>query len=172
MVLNNMKTVMAGVLMAALAGAGPVTASPDERVQRLGVVNGQVKDNQVVEVTRTLTDPVLYRTDAPAPVPQTLRIRNATARAGDNGAVWLTVRQVMPGTKPQDSTVTARASLWVDGKQTAAVFSQQGVDVLVSAADKAPPLRQVILRSDAPVVLQVPAGWRGPVEVLMDITGE
>ncbi|ECV2306846.1 hypothetical protein DTR82_17595 [Salmonella enterica subsp. enterica serovar Javiana] len=30
----------------------------------------------------------------------------------------------------------------------------------------------VTARSDSPVILQVPATWRGPVEVVMEISGE
>ncbi|EGO3302130.1 DUF5462 family protein [Salmonella enterica] len=173
MVQNNIKAVMAGMLITVWAVAClPAAAKDTEKMQRLGVVNGQVKDNQGVEVTRTLTDPVLYKTEAPEALPRVLRIRDATARTGDNRTVWLTVNQRLPGTKQQSSTVTARAALWVDGKRVPATFSQQGTDVLVSVPQDVTPQQQVMLRSDAPVVLQVPATWRGPVDVVMEISGE
>ncbi|ECV2306853.1 fimbrial protein [Salmonella enterica subsp. enterica serovar Javiana] len=173
MVLNYSRVLMAGMLITVWAVAClPAAAKDTEKMQHLGVVNGQVKDNQVVEVTRTLTDPVLYKTETPDALPQVLRIRNATARAGDNGTVWLTVNQGMPGTKQQSGTVTARTALWVDGKQVPVTFSQQGTDVLVSVPQATTPQQQVMLRSDTPVVLQVPATWRGPVDVVMEISGE
>ncbi|EQA8868661.1 DUF5462 family protein [Citrobacter braakii] len=173
MVRNNRKAAVTGVLMTVLmVASSPVSAQDTERTQRLGVVNGQVKDNQVVEVSRSLTDPVLYKTETPEALPQTLRVRNATARAADGGAVWVTVNQMLPGAKPQRGTVTARTALWVDGKQAPVTFSQQGTDVLITLPQDAAPRQQVMLRSDAPVELQVPANWRGPVEVLMEITGE
>lgn len=164
---------MAGILITVLAVACPQAAAKDiEKMQHLGVVNGQVKDNQVVEMTRTLTDPVLYKVDSPESLPQTLRIRNATVRVGDNGAVWLTVSQRLPGAKQQSSAVTTRSTLWVDGKVVLVTCRQQGEDVLVSPGRGATPQQQVMLRSDSPVVLQVPATWRGPVEVMMEINGE
>ncbi|HDI4957915.1 TPA: DUF5462 family protein [Salmonella enterica] len=173
MVLNNRKAAMAGILITVLAVACPQAAAKDiEKMQHLGVVNGQVKDNQVVEMTRTLTDPVLYKVDSPESLPQTLRIRNATVRVGDNGAVWLTVSQRLPGAKQQSSAVTTRSTLWVDGKVVLVTCRQQGEDVLVSPGRGATPQQQVMLRSDSPVVLQVPATWRGPVEVMMEINGE
>lgn len=173
MVRNNRKAAVAGGLMTVLTMAcSPLAAQDREIMQRLGVVNGQVKDNQVVEVSRSLTEPVLYKTEAPEPLPQTLRVRNATARGAGNGAVWLTVSQMLPGGRQQSGKVTARATLWVDGKSELAAFIQQGTDVLVSLPQDVTPQQQVMLRSDSPVVLQVPANWRGPFEVLMDIAGE
>lgn len=164
---------MALMLITVWGGAHPATASLTESMQRLGVVNGQVKDNQVVEVNRSLSNPVLYKTEIPEPLAQTLRVRNTTARTGDDGSLWLTVSQMLPGAKQnQNSTVTIKATLWADGKKVPATYRQQGPEVLVSIPKDINPKQQVMLRSDAPVILQVPATWRGPVEVVMDITGE
>ncbi|ECV2308164.1 fimbrial protein [Salmonella enterica subsp. enterica serovar Javiana] len=158
------------MLITAWAVACPPAAAQDtEKMQHLGVVNGQVKDNQVVEVTRTLTDPVLYKVDAPEVLPQTLRIRNATVRAADNRAMNVTVEQMLSG---RAATVTAKVALWVDGQRVAATYNQQGVDVLVSLPSQMKAQKQVMLRSDNMVTLQVPANWRGPVAVTMDIVGE
>ncbi|ENF8269133.1 DUF5462 family protein [Salmonella enterica] len=171
MVQNNIKAAMAGMLITAWAVACPPAAAQDtEKMQHLGVVNGQVKDNQVVEVTRTLTDPVLYKVDAPEALPQTLRVRNATARRADNGAVWVTTRQVLAG--QQVAGVTTKVTLWADGKSEPAVFTAQGTDVLISLPQDMTPRQQVMLRSDSPVTLQVPANWRGSLQVPLEITGE
>lgn len=171
--MNTSKLAMAVMLITLWAIAHPATASLTESTQRLGVVNGQVKDNQVVEVNRSLGNPVLYKIEAPAPLAQTLRVRNTTARTGDNGTLWLTVSQMLPGAKQnQNCTVTIKATLWADGKKVPTTYRQQGLDVLVSIPKDINPKQQVMLRSDAPVTLQVPATWRGPVEVVMDITGE
>lgn len=171
--MNTNKLAMAVMLITIWAVVHPATASLTESTQRLGVVNGQVKDNQVVEVNRSLSNPVLYKTEAPEFLAQTLRVLNTTARAGDNGTLWLTVSQMLPGSKQnQNSTVTIKATLWADGKKVPATYRQHGPDVLVSIPKDITPKQQVVLRSDAPVTLQVPATWRGPVEVMMDITGE
>lgn len=168
MVQNRIKAVAAGTLITALAVACPQAVAKDtERTQRLGVVNGQVKENQVVEVSRSLADPVLYQTETPEPLPRTLRIRNATARAADNGAVWVTTSQVLAG--QQTASVTAKMTLWVDGKAVPANWQQQGVDVLIHSLEAQ---RQVMLRSDSPVTLQVPANWRGALRVPMEMAGE
>lgn len=171
--MNTSKLAMAVMLIIICAVVHPASASLTESTQRLGVVNGQVKDNQVVEVNRSLSNPVLYKTEAPEFLAQTLRVLNTIARVGDNGTLWLTVSQMLPGAKQnQNSTVTIKTTLWVDGKKVPATYRQQGPDVLVSIPKDINPKQQVVLRSDAPVILQVPSIWRGPVEVVMDITGE
>lgn len=171
--MNISKLTMVVMLITVWTVAYPATASLTESSQRLGVVNGQVKDNQVVEVNRSLSNPVLYKAEAPEPLAQLLRVRNTTARDGDNGTIWLTVSQMLPGAKQnQNSTVTIKVTLWADGKKMPATYRQQGSDVLVSLPKDIIPKQQVMLRSDTPVTLQVPSFWRGPVEVVMDITGE
>lgn len=171
MVLNKIKTVVAGMLITTLAVASSASAvAMSEKTQRLGVVNSQVKNNQVVEAVRSLTDPVLYKAEGPDALPQTLRIRNATVRAADNGALNVTVEQMLSG-RTHPAPVTAKVALWVDGQRMAATYSQQGMDVLVSLPAQMKAQKQVVLKSDTPVTLQVPANWRGPVTVTMDIVG-
>lgn len=168
MVQNRVKAAVAGTLITVLAVACPQAGAKDtERTQRLGVVNGQVKDNQVVEVSRSLNDPVLYKTDSPEAMPQALRIRNATARGADGGAVWVTTGQQL--TNQQAARVTTKVTLWVDGKVVPANWAQQGVDVVIHSPEAQ---QQVMLRSDSPVTLQVPANWRGSLQVPLEIAGE
>lgn len=160
------KAVVAGMLMTVLAVASPAGAADQERQMPLGVVNGQVKDNQRVEVTRTLPSPELYRETDTGKLPAELRVRNASARAGDNGTVWLTVFRALPEGKTV--SVAVRAALWVDGHRVATGYREEGLDVVlpVPAARK-----EVLLRSDTPVTLAVPAGWRGMVQPEMVIEG-
>lgn len=163
------KAVTAGVLLTALAGVSlfsVASAAEVEKEMYLGVVNGQVKGNQWVEVTRTLPSPELYRETESAKLPEELRIRHASARSGDNGSLWLTVTQDLPG--GERASVTVKAALWVDGSKTVVSYREEGLDVVVSVPAA---LRQVVLRSDTPVTLTVPAGWRGPVRIIMDIEG-
>ncbi|EAO9944418.1 fimbrial protein [Salmonella enterica subsp. enterica serovar Havana] len=158
--------VVAGMLMTVLAVAYPAGAADQERQMPLGVVNGQVKDNQRVEVTRTLPSPELYRETDAGKLPAELRVRNASARAGDNGTVWLTVSRPLPEGKT--ASVSVRVALWVDGQRVATGYREEGLDVVlpVPAAQK-----EVVLRSDTPVTLAVPAGWRGVVQPEMEIEG-
>lgn len=160
------KKVVAGMLMTVLAVASPASATDLERQMPLGVVNGQVKDNQRVEVTRTLPTPELYRETNAGNLPDELRIRNAIARAGDNGTVWLTVSRSLPEGKT--TSVAVRVALWVDGHKVASGYREAGLDVVlpVPAAQK-----EVVLRSDTPVTLVVPAGWRGLVQPEIEIEG-
>lgn len=158
--------VVAGMLMTVLAVASPADATDLEKQMPLGVVNGQVKDNQRVEVTRTLPSPELYRETDAAKLPTELRVRNASARAGDNGTIWLTVSRPLPEGKTV--SVAVRAALWVDGHRVVTGYWEAGLDVVlpVPAAQK-----EVVLRSDTPVTLAVPAGWRGVVQPEMEIEG-
>lgn len=168
MVLSNINKVVAGTLIAIqIVVSSPVMARNTEITQHLGVVNGQVKDNQIVEVTRSLTEPVLYRAATPDALPQMLRIRNATARVADNGAVWVTITHSL--TNQRQAAVTTKVTLWLDGKAVPVSWQQQGVDVLIHCPGAQ---QQIILRSDSPVILQVPANWRGHLQIPMDIAGE
>lgn len=156
-------------LLLALLVVGPLTAaSLTEKTLRLGVVNGQVKDNQVVEAQRSLGDAVLFRVNAPDALPGTLRIRDARMRAGGEGAVRLTISQRLTG-RTIPATVTLWLTLWVDGKRVAATGYQQGVDVVIRVPTAT---QQVMLRADTPLTLQVPANWRGPLNIPLEIVGE
>ncbi len=58
------KAMMAVVLALSVLGIQSALATEyREKTQYLGVVNGQVVGNSVVKVTRTPTDPVLYRVE-------------------------------------------------------------------------------------------------------------
>lgn len=138
-----------------------------EKVMYLGVVNGQVKGNQVVEASRTLPNPELYKASDPAALPDELRIRHSTARAGSDGTLYLMVRQTIPDVQP-DATATVKVTLWIDGKKAPAIFTQQGTDVLIDVPSAQ---KQVELRSDTPMQLLVPANYRGELRVAMNIEG-
>lgn len=91
------KTMMAVALaLSALSIQSALAAEYSEKTQYLGVVNGQVSGNSVVKVTRTPTDPVLYRSGETTPLPASLTIRNAESRAASGGLAYITVKQVLP----------------------------------------------------------------------------
>ncbi|EAO6898646.1 DUF5462 family protein [Salmonella enterica subsp. enterica serovar Saintpaul] len=170
---KSSSVVIAGLMMATVMVTLPSGAAQQltDKTLRLGVVNGQIKDNQIVEARRSLTDPMLYRAEDPNFLPRVLRIRNATARQGDNGTILVWVSQPL-STASRSASVTVGITLWVDGKKVPANYSQQGVDVLIGLPVDTVARQQVMLRGESPVTLQVPASWRGPVDVLMDISGE
>lgn len=155
-----------GILVTALIVAHPAEATDKEKQMPLGVVNGLVKDNQRVEVTRTLPSPELYRETDVANLPTELRIRNASARMGDNGTVWLTISE--PLASGEKMSVTARIAIWVDGTKVPTGYREEGMDVVLPVP---PAQKEVVLRSDTPVTLAVPAGWRGELRQEMVIEG-
>ncbi|EBI4877019.1 fimbrial protein [Salmonella enterica] len=143
------KALMAVALFSAL----PVLAADySEKTQYLGVVNGQVVGNSVVKVTRTPADPVLYRTESNGPLPETLVIRNAESRPASGNMAYITLK----------------TTLMVDGQRAALSVSQRGEDVVITVPAAT---RQVELRSDAPAELEVPANYRGNVQVPVEVEG-
>lgn len=137
-----------------------------EKYMPLGVVNGQVRDNQRLEVKRTLPFPELYREEDPNVLPVSLLIRQATAQKGESGTLLLTLSQVLPD--GGITLITVNVELLIDGKKVRADFQEQGADVLIPVP---PAYHQVVLRSDTPVTLAVPANWRGDIRVVMEING-
>ncbi len=90
------KTMMAVALaLSALSIQSAQAAEYREKTQYLGVVNGQVVGNSVMKVTRTPTDPVLYRSGDTTPLPDNLTVRNAESREASGGLAYITVKQVL-----------------------------------------------------------------------------
>ncbi|WP_105281892.1 DUF5462 family protein, partial [Escherichia sp. MOD1-EC6158] len=104
-----------------------------EKTQYLGVVNGQVSGNSVVKVTRTPTDPVLYRSGDTTPLPGSLTIRNAESRAASGGLAYITVKQILPDNG--EARITLKTALMVDGKRVALSARQLGEDVVISVPE-------------------------------------
>lgn len=156
---------MKAVLMvAALLTSLPVLAAGySEKTQYLGVVNGQVSGNSVVKVTRTPTDPVLYR-GSDSPLPGQLRVRNADVRPASGDMAYITVKQSLPD--GQEARLTLRTALMVDGQKASLSAWQQGEDVVITVPDAQ---QQVELRTDAPAELEVPANYRGNVQLALQV---
>ncbi|WP_392420830.1 DUF5462 family protein [Edwardsiella piscicida] len=159
-----MKTaLMAAILIASL----PVVAADyREKIQYLGAVNGQVAGNSVVKVTRTLAEPVLFLAQRGDPLPEALLIPHAESRPASGDQVHIRVKQ--PLADGRDARLTLKVSLMVDGQKAAITASQRGEDVIIRVPDAS---RQVALRSDAPVELEVPANYRGPLQIPLDVEG-
>ncbi|EPC0237240.1 F4 (K88) fimbria minor subunit FaeF [Escherichia albertii] len=161
---------MKKTMMAAALGLGvfsiqfALAAEYSEKTQYLGVVNGQVVGNSVVKVTRTPTDPVLYRSGDTMPLPGSLTIRNAESRAASGGLAYITVKQVLPDNG--EARITLKTALMVDGKREALSARQQGEDVVITV-----PVAQklVELRTDAPAELEVPVSYRGNLQIALQV---
>lgn len=160
---HDEKALMAVALFSAL----PVLAADySEKTQYLGVVNGQVVGNSVVKVTRTPADPVLYRTESNGPLPETLVIRNAESRPASGNMAYITVKRTLGDGR--DARLTLKTTLMVDGQRTTLTVGQRGEDVIITVPAAT---RQVELRSDAPAELEVPANYRGNVQVPVEVEG-
>ncbi|APJ70075.1 fimbrial protein [Escherichia coli] len=158
------KMMIAGLLFTAFGFQGVHANEYSEKTQYLGVVNGQVVGNSVVKVTRTPTDPVLYRSDDALPVQ--LRVRDAEVRPASGGMAYITVKQVLPDN--QEARITLKTSLVVDGQKAVLNASQQGEDVLITVPDAQ---KQVELRSDVPADLEIPVNYRGNIQIALQVEG-
>ncbi|EAB4450678.1 fimbrial protein [Salmonella enterica] len=159
------KTMMAAAMvLSALSIQFALAAEYSEKTQYLGVVNGQVSGNSVVKVTRTPTDPVLYRNGDTMPLPDSLIIRNAESRAASGGLAYITVKQALPDNG--EARITLKTALTVDGKKVALSPRQQGEDVVIPVPEAQ---KQVELRTDAPAELEVPVSYRGNLQIALQV---
>lgn len=159
------KTMMAVALaLSALSIQSALAAEYSEKTQYLGVVNGQVSGNSVVKVIRTPTDPVLYRSEDTTSLPGSLTIRNAESRTASGGLVYITVKQALPDNG--EARITLKTALMVDGKREALRARQQGEDVVITVPEAQ---KQVELRTDVPAELEVPASYRGNLQIALQV---
>lgn len=144
----------------------PVRAVPvPEQRLSLGVVNGQVRDNQVVEVIRTLprSELLVLRAEDQS-LPGSLVLSEATGTVRDDGQLAVHVRRqaVSAG---QEALMTVR--LEVDGRaQRIRLLSTSPLILQVPEAT-----RLVTLRVTEPVRLFLPRGAPGNFALDMEITG-
>ncbi len=159
------KTMMAAALaLSALSIQSVLAAEYSEKTQYLGVVNGQVSGNSVVKVTRTPTDPVLYRSGDTTPLPGSLTIRSAESRTASGGLTYITVKQALSDNG--EARITLKTALMVDGKKVALSARQQGEDVVITVPEAQ---KLVELRTDAPAELEVPVSYRGNLQIALQV---
>lgn len=159
------KTMMAAALvLSAFSIQLALAAEYSEKTQYLGVVNGQVVGNSVMKVTRTPADPILYRSEETASLPDSLTIRNAESRIGTGGTAYITVKQVLPDNG--EARITLKTVLMVDGKRVALSARQQGEDVVITVPEAQ---KRVELRTDAPAELEVPVSYRGNLQIALQV---
>ena len=155
------KTMMAATLvLSALSIQSALAAEYSEKMQYLGVVNGQVSGNSVVKVIRTPPDPVLYRLGSNNPLPAELIIRHAESRPATGGLASITVKQALPDNG--EARITLKTALMVDGKKGALSARQQGEDVVITVPEAE---KLIELRTDTPAELEVPISHRGNLQI-------
>lgn len=154
----------AALLLSTLCTQSALAAEYSEKTQYLGVVNGRVVGNSVVKVTRTPTDPVLYRSGDTTPLPDRLTIRNAEFRTASGGLAYITVKQVLPDNG--EARITLKTALMVDGRRVALSARQLGEDVVITVPEAQ---ALVELRTDAPAELEVPASYRGNLQIALEV---
>lgn len=144
-----------------------------ERHVSLGAVNGTINSSQMVEVVRTLPDPVLFQVNRQEVefAPSRLVVRNA--QASGEGRDTLLLRSEEQRLTPQGKSVTVvlqySVRLWVDGQRVPISWANRGKDVVITVPDKA---STVVLRSDDPVTVQMPKGFRGAFGFSVVVSGE
>lgn len=156
--------IVVALTLSALSIQSALAAEYSEKTQYLGVVNGQVVGNSVVKVTRTPTDPVLYRSGDTTPLPGSLTIRSAESRAASGGLTYITVKQTLPDNG--EARITLKTALMVDGKRVALSARQQGEDVVIAVPEAQ---KLVELRTDAPAELEVPVSYRGNLQIALQV---
>ncbi|STA76191.1 Uncharacterised protein [Citrobacter freundii] len=167
-----MKKFLACVFFIKIITVSPsACAESTERTEQLGVINSQIKDNQIIEVRRSLLNPVIYQDMLPNKLSKTFRIKNSTARQGPDGSVYVSIEQTLPGTSDK-SRITAQTILLVDGKRVPLMHSDQGTDILLSMPENITPQNIVSLTTDEPVTVQIPSSWRGQLNMTMEVSGE
>ncbi|EAV2220374.1 fimbrial protein [Salmonella enterica] len=157
------KMIAAVLVFTAFGLQSALAATYSEKTQYLGVVNGQMVGNRVVKVTRTPTDPILYRNNE-AVLPKYLTVRNAEVRPASGDMVYITLKQALPDN--QQARLILKVALMVDGEKSALSTRQQGEDVVISVPEAT---RQVELRTDAPAELEIPIDYRGNLQMILQV---
>ncbi|HCH7292435.1 TPA: DUF5462 family protein [Escherichia coli] len=134
-----------------------------EKTQYLGVVNGQVVGNSLVKMARTLGDPILYRSGETI-LPDSLTILNAEFSTTSRNSVYITKKQALA--ENREARITLKTALVIDGKKVAINARQQGDNVVISLPEVK---RQVELRTDEPVELEIPASYRGNIQIVLQV---
>ncbi|EBP2552157.1 fimbrial protein [Salmonella enterica] len=155
------------LMIASLIIFQPVLASDvTETIQYLGVANGQVVGNSLVRVTRTPTDPTLFRTKSSDLLPHELVIRNAESRQAARGLANIKIKHL--SSDGRNMYLNMKTVLIVDGMKVAINANQKGDDVIIIVPTA---FQQVELKSESVIELEVPADYRGNILIPVEVKG-
>ncbi|HEN3635285.1 TPA: DUF5462 family protein [Yersinia enterocolitica] len=161
-------TTMLGMMFFWGSNAVADISNIQEKNHYLGVLNGQVEGNNVVKVNRTLTDSIIYNFSSEKKIPNNLIIKDATIRGGQKGNTFITLKRLLPEQKG-DAYITLNVIMLIDGERTPFSFYNRGEDVVINVPSYGKNLQ---LRSDAPVELNIPVNYRGNIRISMEIEDE
>ncbi|MCZ6225926.1 DUF5462 family protein, partial [Escherichia coli] len=85
-------------------------------------------------------------------------------RAASGGLAYITVKQILQDTG--EARITLKTALMVDGKRVALSARQQGEDVVITVPEAQ---QQIELRTDTPAELEVPASYRGNLQIALQV---
>lgn len=160
----NRMTLLTLLVLLGLSYASRAQQAPEQRLS-LGFVNGKVRDNQTVEVMRTLPRSELLDVvaDGQTPLPGSLQLDQVTGVVRGDGQVSLHLRHPR-GTSLTEAFLTVR--LMVDGQPVPArLLSTEPVTLAVPAARQ-----RVSLVVTEPVRLWLPRDSVGDFELDMEVT--
>ncbi|MEE7176178.1 DUF5462 family protein [Escherichia coli B12:H4] len=160
------KTMLSILFLAFLTSFSADAEKIIDKTQYLGVVNGQVKGNNIVKASRTPSEPQLYLAEGDSEIPTKLVIRNAQGRTALDNKIHISVFQNLGDGK--QALINFQAILLVDGKQLAVSFKQQGEDLIISVPENS---HRVELRTNSPVDIEFPVDYRGNLQIPVQIEG-
>lgn len=159
-----------GVMMSTLGFCGLTQAKETQRVEVLGVVNGNMTArNTQVDITVFLSgQPLFQATDLPeAKALSVLTIEQARLLSRDGNI--FRVQQVLTLPDGKQGTVLLPVQVRVDGKPVMVNVTESNFGVSVTLPS---PARTVDLVPVGAMQLTVPAGYRGDLTMQWRVTGE
>lgn len=160
------KTVLLGLLvvLSSAYSIGSMAISNNKTIQ-LGVVNGRVVNEQVIEIKKTLTDPVLFtaKQDELSKKMSKFDILNAKIITETEGNIIIDIKD-----ETQKIQTRLNIELWGDGKKMQIQGKSIGSDVSIAVPDN---VKLVELRTHRPIIIFVPRYYRGNFKFLLDIVG-
>nr|WP_246879547.1 DUF5462 family protein [Chromobacterium violaceum] len=155
--------------LGAHAQAGPQYR---EVTQDLGIVNGTVVANQMVEIIRPLPNPVLFRVqrDEVERMPTSLILRGTQSTIAPEGTLLAKVRWSAPQLADgRERLIEAELPLLlrVDGKEVRPQLHRRADDLELTLPIAS---QRIELICDGPIQFRVPVGYRGKVSLVLDMT--
>ncbi|OQS31670.1 DUF5462 family protein [Chromobacterium haemolyticum] len=143
-----------------------------ESIQSLGVVNGKAKQGSMVEIVRSLPNPILFQiphgtaTQMPTQlvIPETISVLSDEVTLEVKGEFPLLTK----GTAASHGQYVFRVGLWVDGIRIAPIFASGGEQTRIQVPAGA---KTIQLRTVEPGRLLVPASSRGEVRLPLVVEG-
>lgn len=160
---RGVRTGLAGVWLLAMLSPAQASPAPEQRLS-LGFVSGQVRDNQKVEVIRTLPRSSLLslNADGRTPLPATLVFGDARAQVQGDGQL-----QLQLGLHDEAPQAWLTVRVMADGQPVTARLLSTEPPVLAVPAVR----RHLGLEVTAPARLLLPRDVSRDFEVTADITG-